>query len=777
MIIIYKKQIATLLSVSVLVLLYQCKNKDAEDLATNIPDEVDFNFHVKPILSDRCYACHGPDENAREADLRLDIKESAFSALKDNPDVFAIVPGDPGHSELVRRIYSEDEAIMMSPAESGLKLKDYEKEILRKWVEQGAEYEDHWAFIPPQKPEIPEVSSDWAKNEIDHFTLVKMNEIGLEPNKEAEKMRLIRRLFVDITGLPPSVEDLEEYGQNWSEETYSTLVDDLLSRSSYGEKMALHWMDAARYADSYGYQDDEVRSQWPWRDWVIHAFNENMPYDQFITWQLAGDLLPDASLEQKLATGFNRNHKITEEGGVIQEEYRVTYVIDKTNTYSTSILGITMECAQCHDHKYDPFSQEEYFQLYSFFNNTPEVGIEATVGESYPAKIPYMEFDQHQIDSVLNFINAPDTNKVLVSVMEDLKDSVRQSYVLERGGYDQHGKKVSPGTPKSIHAFDFGKYPQNRLGLAEWTIDRENPLTARVFVNHIWGKIFGRGIVATEEDFGNQGDLPSHPELLDWLAVDFMENGWDIKRLIRQIVTSSTYRQSSKMSQKKNRLDPENIYLARSTRIRLSAELIRDHLLASSGLLNREIGGPSYKPYQPDGIWEVTSSGRGSLKTYVQDHGSEIYRRGMYVFIKLTVPPPNMLIFDASNRDLCELDRAETNTPLQALVMMNDPIVLECSRVLAQELISKYKENETNGALEESFMRILCRYPDDEEISMLEEYYREELKRYESDPTSAASFINVGEYPFNDKVDPVKHATLMSVIHLLYNLEETINKT
>lgn len=758
------------------IILICCQNEPTVVTDDVVPAQVNFNFHVKPILSDRCFSCHGPDETDREADLRLDIESEALKALKDQPGKYAIVPGNSKDSKLVHRIMSEDPAVMMPPPESGLKLSDTERKILQKWIEQGAEYEKHWAFISPKKTALPDITDPkWPRNEIDYFTLSLMNQKGLSPSEEADPERLLRRLFVDITGLPPMPAEINRYKNGFTEESYEELVDELLSRPGYGEKMALYWMDAARYADSYGYQDDEMRSQWPWRDWVIHAFNTNMPYDQFVEWQLAGDLLPDATKEQILATGFNRNHKITEEGGVIPEEYRVTYVIDKTNTYSTSMLGISMECAQCHDHRYDPFSQEDYFQLSGFFNNTPEVGIEGTVTESTPSKYPKLFISQNEIDSILTFINAPDTSTVTVSVMGDLQDSVRQTYILNRGLYDQPGKPVEPEAPEAVLAYNTEEFPKNRLGLARWTTDMENPLTARVFVNLIWSKIFGRGIVSTVEDFGNQGDLPSHPQLLDWLAVDFMEHDWDIKRLVKQMVMSTTYRQSSKMNTKNASLDPLNVYLSRMTRQRLPAEIIRDHVLASSGLLNHEIGGPSYKPYQPEGIWEVTSSGRGSLRTYVQDQGDELYRRGLYVFIKLTVPPPNMLIFDASNRDMCELGRPTTNTPLQALVMMNDPIILEGSRVLSQKLMGE--GTDIDEMLSQAFIRILCRHPDETERSVLKQYYVEELERYRQNPEDAAQFIQVGEYPHNEDIDAVTHAALMSSIHLLFNLEEAITKT
>lgn len=764
------------LTIILAILLICCQNEPTIVTADYVPDQVNFNFHVKPLLSDRCFSCHGPDETDRQAGLRLDIEEEALKALRDNPGKYAIVPGNPRESELVHRIMSDDPGLVMPPPESGLTLTETEKEILKKWIQQGAEYEEHWAFIPPEKSPLPNIQKpQWPRNEIDFFILHAMTQKGLSPSEEAAPERLLRRLFVDLTGLPPTPEEINQFLSGFSDQQYETWVDELLSRPAYGEKMALFWMDAARYADSYGYQDDEVRSQWPWRDWVIHAFNENLPYDQFIEWQLAGDMLPDATKEQILATGFNRNHKITEEGGVIPEEYRVTYVIDKTNTYSNSMLGITMECAQCHDHRYDPFSQEDYFQLSAFFNNTPEVGIEGTVTESTLSKYPKLFISQGEIDSILTFINAPDTQMVTVSVMSDLQDSIRPTFILERGLYDQPGKMVEPQAPEAVLAFDTEKYPQNRLGLAQWTINENNPLTARVFVNLVWSKIFGKGIVTTVKDFGNQGALPTHPELLDWLAVDFMENGWDIKRLVKHMVMSATYRQSSKMNNRNAQLDPQNAYLSRMSRQRLEAELIRDHVLASSGLLNPQIGGPSIKPYQPEGIWEVTSSGRGSLRTYIQDHGDDLYRRGLYVFIKLTVPPPNMLIFDASNRDQCELERLTTNTPLQALVMMNDPIILEGSRVLSQKLL------ETNSNIEdklsEAFVRVLCRQPDAKEKEVLKEYYHEEYMRYQDHPEETKKFLRAGEYPINESLNPVEHASLMACIHLLYNLEEAITKS
>ena len=740
---------------------------------TKIPDQISYNFHIRPILSDNCFACHGPDANKREAGLRLDIGEEAFKALSETPGAHGLVPGKPKESEAYRRVVSDDPSVQMPPPESNLKLTDREIRLIEKWIRQGAVYEPHWAFVPPQKPELPAVSNtDWPVNEIDYFILAKQEESGMKPNSPAEKEALLKRLSLDLTGLPPSVEQMDAFLADKSSEAYDKLVDELLASPAYGEKMAVYWMDIARFADSHGFQDDSYRSQWPWRDWVIHAFNKNMPYDQFITWQLAGDLIPDATKEQLLATGFNRNHKITEEGGIVDEEYRVMYVTDRTNTFGKALMGITMECAGCHDHKYDPISQKEYYSLYSFFNNIQEKGIESVVGgpETY-AKRPFMHISNEDAESILDFVNKKDTLDLIVSVMGEL-DSIRPTYVLDRGVYDRPTDPVEPKTPESILTFG-PEYEKNRLGLAKWMFSEENPLTARVFVNQIWQEIFGKGIVTTPGDFGMQGALPSHPELLDWLAVDLQENGWDMKRLVRHLVTSATYMQSAVISPKQLDRDPDNDLLTRAPRFRVKAEFVRDMVLASSGLLNREIGGPSAKPYQPSGLWEGATSGRGILSVYKQDHGPELYRRGLYNFIKRTVPPPAMTVFDGSNRDQCEVERLITNTPIQALVMLNDPTVLEASRVLAGKLLKENIDPESN--IKSAFRTIVCRQPTENEVAILTNYHAGRIAVL--DESTASELLEVGEYPLVQGVDTVKLASLMQVIAAIYNLEETISKT
>lgn len=735
--------------------------------------DIDYNFHVRPILSDKCFKCHGPDEAKREAGLRLDTPEGAYAELEDSPGRYAVVPGDLETSELFHRVTAADTTLVMPPSDSNLKLTNAEVDILKKWIRQGAEYKPHWAFIPPEKPELPEVKNiGWPNNEIDYFTLRAMEEQGLTPNGQADKARLLRRLSFDLTGLPPSLELQEAFLSDESPDAYERMVDQLLQSPHYGEKMAVQWLDVARYADSHGYQDDGLRTMWPWRDWVIHAFNENYPYDQFLTWQLAGDLLPQPTREMLLATGFNRNHKITQEGGVIDEEYRIEYVTDRTNTFGTAFLGLTFECAKCHDHKYDPISQEEYFSTFAFFDKVPEKGIFGTIDASF-ADPPNMTITDAEVDSILQFINKQDTTPVQVMIMEDSAD-IRTTHVLERGNYDAKGKVVSPSTPQTILPFDTTEFEQNRLGLTRWLLDEDNPLTARVFVNRIWQQIFGRGIVATPEDFGMQGELPSHLRLLDWLALDFRDNGWNIKQLVKTIVLSATYRQSAVVSDRKLDRDPENVFLSRAPRLRLPAEFVRDHVLASSGLLHPEIGGPSVKPYQPDGLWEIATSGRGLLMNYIQDHGKDLYRRGMYTFIKRTVPPPSMLIFDASNRDQCQVRRLRTNTPLQALVMLNDPHVLEAARVLAERLMQK--DNNLDKKISEAFQRIICRKPNPEELELLTQYFGEEQITFRENPEDAAAFLEVGEYPMADTADQPALAALMQVIHTIYNMEEAIIK-
>lgn len=776
LLIIMKKKFLfpAVLLAAIALLVVSCFKKNGTLQTPSGSNTVSYNFDIRPILSDKCYACHGPDARKREAGLRLDVAENAYAKLKDGKGV-AIFPGKPEQSEVYKRITSVDPSYQMPTPESHLGLlNETEVGLVRKWIEQGAKYEKHWAFTTPVPPAVPEVSDEaWPRNEIDRFVLQKMEGAGLSPNEEAGKSHLLKRVALDLTGLPPTVEMQKKFEADGSDQAYEKVVNELISQKTYGEKMAVYWLDVARYADSYGYQDDEVRTQWPWRDWLINAFNKNMRYDQFLSWQIAGDMLPNASKEQILATAFFRNHKYTEEGGVIPEEYRIEYNIDKTKTFSTGVLGLTVECAQCHDHKYDPISQEDYYRMFAFFNNSKEKGFEGDISQTKPAKMPVMTISDEEARTLLSFINRPDTSKLMVSVLGD-RDTLRPTHILNRGVYDAPGRIVTAAALPAVMKFDTTQLPQNRLGLARWTTSKSNPLTARVFVNQIWQEFFGRGIVKSTGDFGMQGDLPTNPALLDWLAVDFMNHGWDIKRLVKQIVTSATYRQSAKITEEKLKVDPDNIYLSHGPRYRLPAELVRDMVLSTSGLLNPKIGGPSVKPYQPKGLWEAATSGRGTLRTYQQDRGEALYRRGMYTFIKLTVPPPSMIIFDASNRDHCEIKRSKTNTPLQALVMLNDPTVLEASRVLAERLVVKSTDVESN--IRTSFQRIVCRQPTEKEMKLLTSYYNEEAAMFARDKKHAFKVLNVGEYPHESKANEVHAAALTRVINALYNMEEAITK-
>ena len=714
---------------------------------------VDFNFDVKPILSDKCYTCHGPDDKARKANLRLDIENGFYKALEDNPNHFVIDKNNPVESEILKRISSENSIYKMPPPESNLDLSDREKEILKKWVLQGGKWDKHWAYIKPELPIVPEVKNiNWTTNEIDYFILRKLESKGMSPSKIEEKEILLRRVYFDIIGLPPSVSDIDNFILDKSLNAYEKIIDKLLESEAYGERMASIWMDLSRYGDSHGYQDDQERIMWPWRDWVIHAYNSNMPYDEFITWQMAGDMLPNVTKEQILASGFNRNHKITQEGGVVPEEYRVEYVADRTVTSAKIMMGLTVECARCHTHKYDPITHDEFFSLYSFFNNVDEDGL---IGYGITAPKPNLTINSYDVINELPFINLPDSlNDVTLMVMKET-ENLRNTYVLNRGSYDSPTKLVKPGTPEAVLKFDEEKYPPNRIGLSKWFFDKENPLTSRVTVNRIWQQFFGVGIVATPDDFGSQGNKPINPELLDWLAFTFQNNdNWNTKKFIKRIVMSSTYRQSSKIKKENLLIDSDNSYLANYPRQKLSAEMIRDNALATSGMLVQKVGGPSVKPIQPPGLWdEVTGGGGGSLAFYIPDTGENLNRRSLYTFWKRTVPPPSMMIFDAPTRDFCAPVRQKTSTPLQSLALMNDPQYQLAAENLSNNI---YKEKTSiNEKIVKVYRTITGRTPSTKEIDKLKNYLDEVsgLNSYEE------------KKAFN------------SLVVLVYNLNETTQKS
>ena len=715
--------------------------------------EVDFNFDVKPILSDKCYTCHGPDDKARKANLRLDIESGFYKSLEDNPNHYVINKNSPEKSEILNRINSENASYVMPPPESNLKLSAREKEVLKKWVDQGGNWEPHWAYTKPKLPNIPEIDiENWASNEIDYFIAKKLNSVGMTPSEKEEKEILIRRAYFDLIGLPPTIQEIDEFVSDNSNNAYEKVIDKLLESKSYGERMAAIWMDLSRYGDSHGYQDDQERIMWPWRDWVIHAYNTNMTYDKFITWQMAGDMLPNATKEQIIASGFNRNHKITQEGGVVPEEYRVEYVADRTVTSAKIMMGLTVECARCHTHKYDPISHDEFFSLYSFFNNVDEDGL---IGYGITAPKPNLTIKKADIKKDLSFINLPDSiNDVTLMVMKET-ENLRNTYVLNRGSYDSPTKLVKPSTPEVVLKFDKDKYPSNRIGLSKWFFDDDNPLTSRVTVNRLWQQFFGVGIVATPDDFGSQGNKPFNPELLDWLAYTFQHHDkWDTKKFIKRIVMSSTYKQSSKVKDENRLKDPDNTYLANYPRQKLSAEMIRDNALATSGMLVKKVGGPSVKPMQPPGLWdEVTGGGGGSLAFYVEDTGENLYRRSLYTFWKRTVPPPSMMIFDAPTRDFCSPVRQKTSTPLQSLALMNDPQYQIAAENLSHNIFNE--DTSIEKKINKLYRTVTGRTPKEDEIA--------ELKKY------------LNEIKSLNKIEESK--AFNSLVVLVYNLDETTQKS
>jgi hypothetical protein len=1028
--------------------------------ASRLPESVEFNRDIRPILADTCYPCHGPDRAKRKAGLRLD-QESSAKADRDGRR--AIVPGDRAASELVRRITARDDDERMPPVKSGKSLSPAQVELLSRWVSQGATWQPHWSFMPPTHALVPRVQRpELVRNPIDAFIVARLEREGLRPAAEAKRGTLLRRVTLDLLGLPPTRAEIESYENDAAPDAYDRVVERLLASPRFGERMATRWLNAARYADTNGYQTDGPRIMYRWRDWVISAFNRNLPFDQFTIEQLAGDLLPDATLDQKIATGFNRNHRGNAEGGIIPEEYAVEYVADRVDTTATVWLGLTVGCARCHSHKFDPITHEEYYRFFAYFNNVPELGravkfgnsppmikaptaaqeerldqlegerarledevrarghqiaqaqavweatlrsgpdfdwrpsehavplfgpsptnrISETIAESEPcfrdgepcsaagpvgpafeldgsryldlgdraafgffdrftlsawvrpagarggtivsrmvderrgegyavvlekgkvqvnlvkrwlddairvetkAPIPAdrwtnitVSYDGSRLaagvsiyldgrlapstvlldelnqsfqtkaplrigagngpqgrfvgaisrpcvyacvleaadvavlatpDSITAISSIPGARRTVgqarkirgafleeaapapfvelikrtesvrhqietltgevatTMVMEELPVA-RPTYVLTRGQYDQPGARVSPGVPGCLSPWLGGAKP-DRLSLARWLVDPANPLSARVAVNREWQMLFGTGLVKTLDDFGAQGDAPSHPELLDWLATEFVRSGWDMKSLLRLLVTSATYRQSSRATAELLLRDPDNRLLARGPRLRLSAEMVRDQALALSGLLVERLGGPSVKPYQPAGLWNELADA-----DYVQDHGPSLYRRSLYTFWKRTVPPPAMVAFDAPARESCIVRETRTNTPLQALSVLNDVTFVEAARAFAERII-KQPATSPIARLGAAFEAATARRPSPEELGILSRGLEDQASRFRRDPAAARVFTNAGESPHDPELDPCELAAYTAMAQLILNLDETITK-
>ncbi len=1039
---------------------------------------VDFTFQIRPLLSDRCFRCHGPDAGKRKAKLRLDTREGMLKKLAEAGKGWAVVkPHDPDKSELIRRIFTDDEDDRMPPPDSHLELSASEKALLRRWVNEGADYRPHWSLVPVHAVGVPKLpDGKTAANPIDAFVRTRLEAEGLTPASPASPEIAIRRLAFNLTGLPPALADLDAFLADRSPDAYARVVEQYLASPAYGERMAMDWLDLARYADTYGYQADIDRDMSPYRDWVVDAFNRNLSYDQFLTWQLAGDLLPNPTREQRIATAFNRLHRQTNEGGSIEQEFRTEYVVDRVNTFSTAMLGLTMECARCHDHKFDPISQRDYYSMFAFFNNIDESGLYShftnatpspslllwtpekeakhnllsariaaaeasleTVSRSArpafsswlrtapvftdraarksrtpgargaaghaispPAPIAHLELDAvdgettpdrvstisaqlqdgpvlvhegstaairfsgdnqvvhpgvrefsrtdslslsirlkptsrqdraivvHQsrawsdagsrgfeltldhgrpffglihfwpgnaiavrakrplpinewsrlvvtydgssraagirlylddspldtdvvrdylykdigygpamgdrasekhpftigarfrdsgfkdglIDDLQVFDTCLTAAEVAAAIRSDRRDPAalehflvrehqpytsavaelrqlrveenalvsgvpeimimeemrqpRPAHRLERGAYDAPKETVPRETPASLPPFP-SNGPRDRLGLARWLTDRSNPLAARVVVNRVWRMHFGRGLVATPEDFGSQGKLPSHPRLLDWLAGRFMDDGWDVKALHRLIVTSQTFQQSSHGAGESARRDPDNELLARGPRTRLVAEQIRDSALAASGLLNRTIGGPSVKPYQPAGLWEQSGTG----KTYKQDTGDALYRRSMYTFWRRTSPPPSMVTFDAVSREVCTARRDVTATPLQSLVLLNDPQFVEAARVLAAQLLTRFRNDEA-ARHRDAFRALIGRFPDDAESRILARLFAEQRNLFARNHDDAARLLAVGDSRSDETLPPAEFAATTIVVNAIMNFDEFV---
>ena len=757
----------------------------------------DFNRDVRPILADHCFACHGPDDKARKADLRLDRRDDALAVIDLKK---------PAASELVKRITSTEKGERMPPEKGGKPLTPAQVETLKAWVVSGAEYQGHWAFSAPKRPAVSTVGEGWARNAVDRFIAARLVKEGLTPAKEADRATLIRRVTFDLTGLPPTPKEVDDFVNDASPDAYATVVERLLNSVRYGERMALDWLDAARYADTNGYHIDNGRDMTRWREWVINAFHQNKRFDEFTIEQLAGDLLQNATVAQKVASGFNRNHMINFEGGAIPEEYHTAYVVDRVNTTATVWLGLTVGCAQCHDHKFDPISQKDFYRLYAFFNNVPENGLDGNKGNAAPLlKMPGPDQEKRlaalrtEIDSLVRQVGplteagARKLNDRLGELRKQVADEEkripdamvmaemlkpRDTFMLVRGQYDRKGEKVTAGTPAALPPLAKTE-AANRLDLAKWLVSPDHPLTARVTVNRYWQMFFGTGLVKTTEDFGTQGDYPSHPELLDWLAVEFRDSGWDVRKLVTLIVTSAAYRQSSVVTKELYGRDPENRLLARGPRFRLQAEFLRDQALAVSGLLNGEVGGKSVSPYQPAGLWEELMSradgANWTAQTYSQSHGKDLYRRTMYTFWKRTCPPPSLAALDAPDREVCVVRRSRTNTPLQALVLMNDPTYVEASRKLAERMLKEAGPTpEVRIAF--AFKLATARAPREKEVAILKRVYDAQHARFNKDKAAAEKLLKVGEAPRDDKLDPIVVAAWAMVANAILNLDEVVTR-
>ena len=764
--------------------------------------EVSFNRDIRPILSNKCFSCHGPDKHERKAELRLDLSEGSDGAYREKDGIFALKPGSLDDSELWHRIISEDSEEVMPPPEANKKLLTVqEKELIKAWINSGAKYEKFWAFEKPKQPDFPKVKNGkWSDEPIDLFVMKRLESSGITPSAEADKRTLIRRLSLDLTGLPPSREEVRKFDSDDSGDAYEQLVDSLLSREQYGEHMARYWLDLVRFADTNGMHKDYYRNSIAYRDWVIRAYNENLRYDEFVRYQLAGDLFPDASSDQLIASGFNRLHLIIDVGTALPEESFFKNVTDRVTAVGTAFMGMTVQCAACHDHKYDPITQKDYYSLFAFFNNIdakPETerglknGLQPPIA-SVPTPDQKKSLDElgakmSEVESQIN--NQNSSEELLSELQEKLKSlkgerdqlekqipmamvmrerkEVRETRIMKRGQYDDPGEVVQRNAPEFLHPLKRAGDVASRMDLANWFIDKENPLTARVAVNRIWQQLFGVGLVKTSEDLGAQGEVPSHPLLLDYLTVSFVNSGWDVKALIKEIVLSKAYRQSSNIDESLFKKDPENRLLARGSRFRMDAEMIRDQILFTSGTLSEKMYGKSVKPPQPDGLWKaVTMIG----ERFKPDSGEEIRRRSLYTYWKRGMPPPQMTILNAPIRDACVSRRERTNTPSQALLLLNESEYMKAARNLAMTVLVP-KEAKPSQRIAFAYETITSRLPDKEEQKTLYELLQSLYQTYLSEPALADEICE--GLPVKEKDQKAKIAAWTILVNSLYNLDIT----
>lgn len=798
---------------------------------------VDYARDIRPILSRSCFQCHGPDEQARQADLRLDERTDAIHELPSGHR--AIVPGQPDQSELFSRIMSTDEDRMMPPRGFEKRLSDAEKLTLQRWIHQEAPYSKHWAYVKPLRPPLPPVKeSSWPINEIDYFILARLEREGLRHASVADRAALLRRVSLDLTGLPPTLDELQQYLDDPRADAYDLAVDRLLAENSYGERWAAVWLDLARYGDSQGYVHDPPRVIWRWRDWLIGALNSNMPYDRFTMEMMAGDLLPDATDAQRIASGFHRNTTNNTEGGSNAEEYRHASVVDRVNTTMQVWMGTTIGCAQCHSHKYDPFTQKEYYQLFAIFNSTEDnnseppiletslVGREADRAQCLSqlaaakmrldeisrvvderrteweaaidrstlpkeiAEILAVAADQRtkeQTDKLINHHRSTspewtgrqnevaaaqrELDAVATTTLVMKEGPARPTHVAIRGEFQNKGDAVTAGVPAALHAA-LPEVKLNRLGLARWLVDPENPLAARVAVNRLWQEIFGIGIVESSEEFGNQGEPPSHPELMDWLATEYVRSGWDTKRILKLIVTSAAYRQSSEGSDDLVAIDPYNRLLARGPRVRLPAETVRDQALAVSGLLSHKMYGPPVHPPQPvNGL----AAAFGQSTDWETSRGEDRHRRALYTRWRRNLPYPSMIAFDTPERSVCSMRRIRTNTPLQALVTLNDQVYVEAAQALGRRILREGGDSTTTRATY-GFRIALTRMPSSEETQRLVSLYESVRESLAGDLAKATALSTKPIGPLPDGIHPAEAAAWTVVGNVLLNLDEFLAK-